>query len=497
MRLAIPLAILLCATPLSAEKSVFILNTTDIHSKMEDRPDEFGRTSNLLRLSTALRERMSALGRDRTLLIDCGDTFQGSLPASKSSGELGLLFLLHRSYDVWVPGNHDFDFGIARFEELAGKADGVAVLALNVKSRHCRAWRMFERNGARIVVIGATLPYLEFFNMAAAGVGGPGIAEGLDRMLPEIMKERPAAIVMAMHQGVFSPSDRGGESIAKIAGAHPQINLFLGGHTHEDNPGQKIGPASWFVEAGCHARTFAEIEMVFDDEGRRLLDIKSRLVDVSAKIAEDMELKSKMSGILSESDELGSRMLGETAFHIPSVDEGVVDCEIRELVSSAICASAGAEIAFSGCGTRIAGFAGRISYGGVFRLLPYEDNVCTLNLAPGQFKAVLEEQVARFDPRHFNMPWGLRCALDKDGRMLSARDPGGAEWTEGRRKVAFSSFALSGSGGRFPVLAKFARDPDCGFHDSGVKVRDAVASFISKNSPLRMKTAEWISRRGK
>ncbi len=473
------------------EKSVFILNSTDIHSMFNDRPDAFGRTSNLLRLSSLIQKKKDEIGSENLLLIDCGDILQGTFEAMSSEGETGIIFLRHNSYDVWIPGNHDFDFGFARFEELAGNVPNIASLAINIKSKHCSPWKIFTRNGIKIAVIGVGLPYLKSFGLQMNEIELNDVEESLNLLIPDVMKKSPNAIILAIHQGIFAPKSWGGCDLAKIARKFPQINLILAGHSHEDIPGKKIGNSTWFVQAGCHAKTLAEIKMLFDEKSGRFLDIQSKLIDLTKENKKDEELEKLLSEIMLKAKESASEIIGETATFIPSVEEGVINCEIHELISSAICATVETEIAFSGVGTRYAGFNGKIRRGQIFELLPYQDNVCTLTLSPEQFKSILDEQNQRFNPRHFHMPWGLYCESGSNSKII-LKNSDGEEWTEGKKRIAFSSFALSGAGGRFPVLANFAKEAECELRDSGIKVRDAVIAFIKKKSPIKIIPKQWI-----
>ncbi len=93
-----------------------ILQTTDVHSFIEhsDNPQEGG----WLRLATMIKQHRQ---KEDCLLIDCGDTIQGSLSAIASRGEAAVEMLNYLKYDFWVPGNHELDFGIPRYVELLDK----------------------------------------------------------------------------------------------------------------------------------------------------------------------------------------------------------------------------------------------------------------------------------------------------------------------------------------------------------------------------------------
>ncbi|NLZ59957.1 MAG: hypothetical protein GX901_04770, partial [Lentisphaerae bacterium] len=101
------LLLFLFAALLAAEqRQLYFLQTTDIHSVLVDEGPAYG---SLLRLATLIKEQRSSLGAQRCLLIDCGDSIQGTLIGALSRGEAGMAALRALRYDVWVPGNHEFD----------------------------------------------------------------------------------------------------------------------------------------------------------------------------------------------------------------------------------------------------------------------------------------------------------------------------------------------------------------------------------------------------
>ena len=123
---------------------VLILATADMHGAME----------NMIRLRAVIeRERQRAGGADRVLLIDAGDTLQGSFLARYEAGMLPMAMLRALRYDFWVPGNHDCEQTPWRFREFPG-----TVLGANWRSREFQpaSWSMVLRNGIRVAVIGLT-----------------------------------------------------------------------------------------------------------------------------------------------------------------------------------------------------------------------------------------------------------------------------------------------------------------------------------------------------
>ena len=136
----------------AAPRSLTILQTTDIHGAIGD-----AKSPGLLQIADAAEE----IRHD--LWIDCGDLTQGSFSATVDSGASMVEALSAAGCDVWVPGNHDFDYGTAVLAERIGAFRGT-VLAANMKSTatpmKTSAWKMFERQGVKIAVVGIVPPYL-------------------------------------------------------------------------------------------------------------------------------------------------------------------------------------------------------------------------------------------------------------------------------------------------------------------------------------------------
>jgi 2',3'-cyclic-nucleotide 2'-phosphodiesterase (5'-nucleotidase family) len=70
----------------------------------------------------ALKAEMASDGSYVTL-VDCGDAIQGAPIGTLSKGSYIIDMMNQLGYDVAVPGNHEFDYGMERFLELAGKAN--------------------------------------------------------------------------------------------------------------------------------------------------------------------------------------------------------------------------------------------------------------------------------------------------------------------------------------------------------------------------------------
>ena len=107
--------LLWCLLATAEECVVRVLHTTDLHANLTG--DELAPTS-FAQLATVLKTlRRDAAGP--VLHLDTGDTIEGSLAGALCAGGPILKALAAMGCDIWVPGNHEFDFGTRNFLELA------------------------------------------------------------------------------------------------------------------------------------------------------------------------------------------------------------------------------------------------------------------------------------------------------------------------------------------------------------------------------------------
>ena len=140
-----------CGTKRPGRKDVVVLFTSDVHCGIESG---FGYAG-----LWQLRESLEAEGQ-ATLLVDDGDSIQGEPLGTLSRGEAIVGLMGDMRYDVAVPGNHEFDYGVDRFMQLAGEAR-FPYVCCNL-SREGKpllpAYVIKEAAGLKIAFVGVTTP---------------------------------------------------------------------------------------------------------------------------------------------------------------------------------------------------------------------------------------------------------------------------------------------------------------------------------------------------
>jgi S-sulfosulfanyl-L-cysteine sulfohydrolase len=113
-----------CALPVDDRAEVTLMHMGDVHGHLIPRPDVRGELSSgvrrqlggLARMYTVVRQIRAE--RPNALLINTGDTIQGSAEALFTRGEALVNVLNHFEIDAFAPGNWEFVYGVDRFVEL-------------------------------------------------------------------------------------------------------------------------------------------------------------------------------------------------------------------------------------------------------------------------------------------------------------------------------------------------------------------------------------------
>ena len=247
-------SLICCCVAVSAELD--IICTTDLHGNYQKMP--------------ALAAVIKSFG-ENTLKIDVGDTLTGNLLSDSLGGEPMIKLLNELKYDVWVPGNHDFELGYSALEKRIGEFNGTVLgIQWHWKNLRPAAWKMFNKNGIKVAVIGATDPAMPY--RVLPGIDGvfKDTTAMIEKEIFNILEQKPHVILLAYHNGEYSKYG----SVYSMCRRFPGIDVILGGHSHKEVRGRKIRK-SYFVQAGAHGSCVVRIKIKVDDKTDKVLRIES------------------------------------------------------------------------------------------------------------------------------------------------------------------------------------------------------------------------------
>ncbi|MBI3435600.1 MAG: thiosulfohydrolase SoxB [Proteobacteria bacterium] len=218
----------------------------------------YGRIGGLDRAATAIKAVRAERGEDRVLLLDGGDTWQGSLGAYRTLGQ-DMIDCMRLLKPDAMTGHWEFTYGEKRLKEAVAGL-GFAFLALNVRDTQWQepvfdAYKMFEKGGVKVAVLGQAFPYTPVANprwMIPSWTFGIR-EEAVHAAVDKARGEGAQLVVLLSHNGF--DVDR------KLAGRVPGIDVILTGHTHDALPvAIKVGK-TLLVASGSHGKFLSRLDL--------------------------------------------------------------------------------------------------------------------------------------------------------------------------------------------------------------------------------------------
>jgi len=300
----------------------------------------YGRIGGLDRLATVIK-RVRAERGDKVLLLDGGDTWQGSLGANASKGQDMVDCMALLKPDA-MTGHWEFTYGEARVQELI-KGLGFPFLALNIRDTE---WnepvfepsRMFERGGVKIAVLGQAFPYTPVANPRWMMPKWTfGIREEDVRANVEKARKSGAQLVVLLSHNGFDV-DR------KLAARVQGIDVILTGHTHDAIPEAiKVGN-TLLIASGSHGKFVSRLDL--DVQNGALKGFRYKLIPLFADaIKPDAEMTAAITKARAPYAKELSRVVGNAESLL--YRRGNFNGSFDDVICAALLKERDAEIALS------------------------------------------------------------------------------------------------------------------------------------------------------
>jgi sulfur-oxidizing protein SoxB len=301
----------------------------------------YGRIGGVDRLATAVKAARAQRGEDRVLLLDGGDTWQGSLGANATRGQDMVDCFKLLKPDA-MTGHWEFTYGTERVKELT-ESLGFPFLALNVRDTEWQepafpAYKMFEKGGVKIAVLGQAFPYTPVANPRwMIPTWSFGIREDDVRANVEKARKEGAQLVVLLSHNGFDV-DR------KLAGRVSGIDVILTGHTHDALPEAiKVGK-TLLIASGSHGKFLSRLDL--DVQGGAVKDFRYKLIPLFADaIAPDPEMAAAVAKVRAPFAAELAREVGRTESLL--YRRGNFAGTFDDLICTAIMEERDAEIALS------------------------------------------------------------------------------------------------------------------------------------------------------
>ena len=267
----------------------------------------YGRVGGMDRMATLIKA-IRAERHDRTILLDGGDTLQGSYTALQSKGA-EMVEVFNSLGCEAMTGHWEFTLGHERMRELVDTME-FPFLAGNIIDNEWEEevfehTKFFERGGVSVAVIGQAFPYTPVANPRwMIPTWSFGIREKLMRKRVEAARQQGAQVVVILSHNGFD-IDR------KMASQVEGIDIILTGHTHDAIPEPvKVGN-TLLIATGSHGKFLSRIDV--EVANGRMSGYSYSLIPVlTDAITPDPEMAGLVNRIRAPHEEHLNTVLGQT-----------------------------------------------------------------------------------------------------------------------------------------------------------------------------------------
>ena len=216
----------------------------------------YGRMGGLDRVATVLNSIRSE--RPDALLLDGGDTWQGSYTTHHTQGQ-DMVNVMNALKPDAMTSHWEFTLGIDRVTEIVDTLD-FPFLGANIFDKEWdepayEPYKMFERGGVKIAVIGQAFPYMPIAN---PGWMFPDLSFGVreERMIEVVaeVRELGAELVVLLSHNGFDV-DR------KLASRINGIDVILTGHTHDALPEPVLVGSTMLIASGSNGKFVTRLDL--------------------------------------------------------------------------------------------------------------------------------------------------------------------------------------------------------------------------------------------
>jgi len=318
---------------------------------------KYGKVGGFAHLATLVKRLRAS--RPNSLLMDGGDTWQGSATALWTKGQDMVDACKLLGVDI-MTGHWEFTYGIDRVSEIVNEQLApIEFLAQNVvltedaafegkpafdeeSGRVFKPYTIREMNGIPVAVIGQAFPYTTLANPRYMIEDWSfGIRDEMCQEMVDTVRAQGAQVVVLL-------SHNGMDVDLKLASRVSGIDVILGGHTHDGMPKPSLvsnpGGKTLVVNSGSNAKFLSVMDL--DVRGGRVEDFRYRLLPVFANLLPaDPDMTAYIEGVREPFKQQLETVLAktETTLYRRGNFIGTFD----QVIVDALMAVRGADLAFS------------------------------------------------------------------------------------------------------------------------------------------------------
>ena len=408
------------------QKSIVVLYENDVHCGIDGYAKIAG-----------LRDAINATDTAYATAVCCGDFLQGNTTGAISKGQYIIDIMKYVGYDALTLGNHEFDYGVPRLEELLAqmKTPTVCVNLFEPSSPEpLYAPYVIKQYGQkRIAFIGAVTPetmilegysFYDTNGIKLYDLCPEKFYDQIQQAADKARSEGADYVVLLSHVGETTQSM--GFSSHLIVEKTKGIDIVLDGHTHSiierDVVKNQEGQDIIVTQTGTQFNNIGKL--LITPDGR----MSVQLIPAKEITTENAQVKAATDSIRKMVEAATSRVVAKTDYTLVVSDENdqwVVrgeETNAGDLVADAYRQAMKSDIAFeNGGGIRNDILAGTITYGHIIGMLPYDNLLRRIAATGEQIVQMLTRCTALVPALDGNFPQcsGIRFTIHSKSHTVS------------------------------------------------------------------------------
>lgn len=241
----------------------------------------YGRVGGLDRMATVINSIRA--DRPDAILLDGGDTWHGSYTCLKTQGQ-DMVNVMNALKPDAMTFHWEFTLGSDRINKITEELP-FAALGQNIfdaewdePSEMFPPYKMFERGGTKIAVIGQAFPYIPIANPSwmfpeySFGIRD----ENMAAMVAEVRAAGAECVVVLSHNGF--------DVDKKMASVVPGIDVILSGHTHDALPEPYVVGETIVIASGSNGKFVSRVDL--DIRDARMMGYRTKLIPIFSDVIE-------------------------------------------------------------------------------------------------------------------------------------------------------------------------------------------------------------------
>ena len=315
------------STAMAQEVNIKILGTSDIHGRVvpwsygADVEDKSGSYAQIATYVKDVRKN-----NKNVVLVDVGDAIQDNQvdvfakdkkyykdhPIPKVLNEM--------NYDIFVLGNHEFNFGMKALDEILKdiKAKKLTANFYHKKNdkRYIDATTIIEKDGVKLGIIGLSTPMSAKFEEDTGNLKDMKFTSPTEEARTQVEKLKAKgvdAIIAVTHMGIDNENNIPDTGMRDVINAVDGIDVVIAGHMHKDVPSETI-KNTLITEPHRYGTVVSEVDLTFDINDKKevkLVKKESKTVPVK-ELEADKKIAEIYKPYHEKLRELNNVVIGQT-----------------------------------------------------------------------------------------------------------------------------------------------------------------------------------------